>query len=673
MSRLSRGAYTRPIIPAAPAPTLLPATELPRRWSTLVALGGFGSLCLAIGGAVAGAGRRGPAPFFWLPPGRFIEPSGWMLPGLVISCAGLIIMIRVWMRLRRFTLAGLGGVKPLIVLAIVWMLPLVLAPPLASRDVYAYVAYGEMATAGLDPYEDGPRALDDQEVLAPVDPVYADAPSVYGPVFMTVSHAIASVARGNVVASVLLYRLLGVLGLILAAISGWDIARRLGRNPVDAMMLGPLNPVVLYHLVSGAHNEALMLGFLMAGVAIGRRPGLVHVGVVACALSAAIKIPGILGAVFLLWPWAMAAPSHAKRLGRMALGGMETVSVLVLFSVVTGWNWGWLTALAQARNVNAFLSVTQLAGSSFAKAFGLDAEGVLGVLRPAGLAVAALLALWFLIRHPADRVLTLAWSLLIFAMLHPTTQPWYFTWGLLLLAAATSGTRNRTLVGFSAAACFFVPPLGPGLGFALIDGPGYIKTAIGLLILFALTVSPRQAIPARYRSGLAEAGGPVAVLHRGDDDQTIATLLGTHQANSLVCVMNDDSPFADPIAKQLQLGTQIVIAPKDWNWLGRFVIWLARRAFPQRLARLDPLSSTYGLHLDAIDLNRLEPDGNALLLEVLITNPELSVHQLDLPRAQERLALGDAARYVVHLIDLRLRGSLLWSGIAGARWRAAVS
>ena len=596
-----------------------------------------------------------------------------MLPGLVVSCGGLIIMLRVWMRLRRFTLAGFGGPKALIILAVVWALPLVVTPPLASRDVYAYVAYGEMAAAGFDPYEDGPRVLNDATVLAPVDPVYAEAPSVYGPVFMTVSNAIARVARGNVVASVMLYRLLGVLGLVLAAISGWDIARRLGRDPVDAMMLGPLNPVVLYHLVSGAHNEALMLGFLMAGIAIGRRPGLVHVGVVACALSAAIKIPGILGAVFLLWPWAMVAPSQAKRLGRLALGGIETVSVLVLFSVVTGWNWGWVTALAQARNVNAFLSVTQLAGSSFAKLFGLEAEGVLGVLRPAGLGVAALLALWFLVRHPADRVLTLAWSLLIFAMLHPTTQPWYFTWGLLLLAAATSGTRNRTLVGFSAAACFFVPPVGPGLGFALIDGPGYVKTAIGLLILFALTLSPRQAIPARFRTGLTETADPVAVLSRADDAQAIASLLDSRQSQTLVCVMSDDSPFAEPIAVELHRGAQIVIAPKQWNWLGRAVIWLAYRAFPTRLAGLDPLSSTYGMWLDAVDLNRLEPDGNALLLEVLIANPELSVQQLDGPRAKERLALGDASRYVVHLLDLRLRGSVLWGGIAGARFRATLA
>lgn len=645
---------------------------LPKRWSTLVALGGVGSLCLAIGGAVAGAGRRGPAPFFWLPPGRFIEPSPWLLPGLVISCAGLIVMIRVWMRLRRYTLSGVGGPKALAVLALVWALPLVVTPPLASRDVYAYVAYGEMAVAGFDPYEEGPEVLGNSDVLGPVDPVYAEAPSVYGPVFMSASTAIARVAQGNVVASVLLYRLLGVFGLVLAAISGWDIARRMGRDPVDAMMLGPLNPVVLYHLVSGAHNEALMLGFLMLGIAIGRRPGLIHVGVLTCALSAAIKIPGLLGAVFLLWPWAMAAPTHARKWGRLVLGGVETVSVLVLFSVVTGWNWGWVTALANARNVNAFLSVTQLAGSSVARLLGLEAEGVLGILRPTGLAVAALLALWFLIRHPADRVLTLAWTLLIFAMLHPTTQPWYFTWGLLLLASATSGTRNRTLVGFSAAACFFVPPLGPGLGFALIDGPGYVKTAIGLLVLFALTISPRRPIPSSFRTGLVDAPGPAAVLSREDNDQTIAGLLAANQSSTLVCVMREASPFAGPIADELQDGSQIVIAPKEWNWLGRAVIWLAHRAFPARLNGLDPLSSTYGLRLDAIDLNRLEPDGNALLLEVLITNPGLSVRQLDGQSEAESLAFGDAVRYVVHLVDLRLRRSVLWSGIAGARWQATV-
>ncbi|MEZ5341849.1 MAG: hypothetical protein R2706_10470 [Acidimicrobiales bacterium] len=77
------------------------------------------------------------------------------------------------------------------------------------------------------------------------------------------------------------------------------------------------------------------------------------------------------------------------------------------FRVLTGWNWGWLTAMARARNVNAFLSVTQLGGSAFARMIGVDSETVLGLLQPFGVAVAAV-ALLLLIRRPHDQVRTLA-------------------------------------------------------------------------------------------------------------------------------------------------------------------------------------------------------------------------------------------------------------------------
>ncbi|MEZ5341848.1 MAG: polyprenol phosphomannose-dependent alpha 1,6 mannosyltransferase MptB [Acidimicrobiales bacterium] len=188
-----------------------------------------------------------------------------------------------------------------------------------SRAVmYAYVAYGEMAAADSIRTKSVPSPSAMATSWPPSDGLCRRPVGLRPGVHVDVDRHVAAIAQGNVVASVVLYRVLGLFGLLLAAIALWDITRRLGRDPIDALMLGPLNPVVLYHLVSGAHNEAIMLGFLMLGVAIGRRPGMIHAGVVVCALSAAIKIPGLLGAVFVVWPWAMAATTPLRRLSRSA-------------------------------------------------------------------------------------------------------------------------------------------------------------------------------------------------------------------------------------------------------------------------------------------------------------------------------------------------------------------
>ncbi len=61
-------------------------------------------------------------------------------------------------------------------------------------------------------------------------------------------------------------RLLAVLGLVLA---GWGLHRLGGER---ALWLGVANPLVLLHLVAGAHNEALMLGLAVAGLAVTSLP-----------------------------------------------------------------------------------------------------------------------------------------------------------------------------------------------------------------------------------------------------------------------------------------------------------------------------------------------------------------------------------------------------------------
>ena len=46
------------------------------------------------------------------------------------------------------------------------------------------------------------------------------------------------------------------------------LARGLGRDPGEAFVLSAMNPLVLLTLIGGAHNDAIMAGFLVVGIAL---------------------------------------------------------------------------------------------------------------------------------------------------------------------------------------------------------------------------------------------------------------------------------------------------------------------------------------------------------------------------------------------------------------------
>ena len=77
----------------------------------------------------------------------------------------------------------------------------------------------------------------------------------------------------KILPDILLLRLLEIAGLALVVAATPTLARRLGRDPAEAVLLGAGCPLVLTTLIGGAHNEALMLGLLVAGLAVAQRWG----------------------------------------------------------------------------------------------------------------------------------------------------------------------------------------------------------------------------------------------------------------------------------------------------------------------------------------------------------------------------------------------------------------
>ena len=144
------------------------------------------------------------------------------------------------------------------------------SPPLALTDVFNYVNYGRMEVVHhLNPYTTIP-------ILEPHnDPSYDlsnwhQLLSPYGPLFTIFTFVVVPL---GVAAS--FWVLKGCLALASLATIWlvWKCARVLGRDPVKAIVLVGLNPIVLVWGLGGDHNDFLMVFFIVLGFYVLLRAG----------------------------------------------------------------------------------------------------------------------------------------------------------------------------------------------------------------------------------------------------------------------------------------------------------------------------------------------------------------------------------------------------------------
>ncbi|MEG3628325.1 polyprenol phosphomannose-dependent alpha 1,6 mannosyltransferase MptB [Streptomyces sp. C6-003] len=416
-------------------------------------IGLAGTAVLAAGGETAGA----------LPVRELLAPaSARAALGLVGVYFGVVLLIAAWALLGRLV----RGPEPptpralLLVLGL-WSAPLLLAPPLFSRDVYSYLAQGAMVEAQMDVYTHGPAQLGGP-LAAEVAPLWQHTGAPYGPVFLGVAAALSALTRGELPAGLVGMRLVALAGLALMAAALPRLARASGADPAAALWLGALNPLVLLHLVAGAHNDAVMLGLLGIGLvaALGRWPAL---GAALVTLAALVKAPAVLGlaAVVVLQ---VRAGRHPVRAVLTTAGAAVATTVAATAAAGTGYGWtatldtpvspeNWALTSLLGRATGGLL---EQAGSDLAH-LAVPAWRTLGIVA----AVVAVLVIWLRLRpHP---VYALGLSLAAVAALGPAVRPWYALWGLFLIAAAapSASVRHRTAGVTAVLALVALPGGGP--------------------------------------------------------------------------------------------------------------------------------------------------------------------------------------------------------------------
>jgi alpha-1,6-mannosyltransferase len=440
-----------------PAP---PATRL--SVARTAVLGLVGTTAIVVGSVLGGQSFETHLPgawFFGMPGGLFgsagTTDSLPPVAALALVFGGLILLTRVWLGFLRHLNRHSGfPVKRVVLVVTIWAVPLLLAPPLFSRDVYTYAAQGEMMSHHIDPYAYGPEVLGATPFNTMADTVWSGTESPYGPTFLAADGLVDQASGHQILADLVLLRLLEVGGIALIVAATPTLARSLKRDPAHAVLLGAGSPLVLLSLVAGSHNEALMIGLLMAGLAVAKRFGTVP-GIILCALAAGVKSPAALGVLFLGWVWAGPGAPTRRRIGHTLGAGLIALTTMEVMSLISGTGWGWLrtttTANASftgvtpvniaARAVSIASHVMQVPVST------MDVRPVFSVL---GLLIAIYVGYRLLLRSPDEGVVRcLGLTLLVLALLGPIVWSWYVTWGVVVLAPVALGRLRTALIVIS--------------------------------------------------------------------------------------------------------------------------------------------------------------------------------------------------------------------------------
>ena len=468
-----------------------PISDRPRHWQTV--------LC-AVSGLLGATIIAASAPLWRLaPPGWRLTIPGIPHPGTstqstMLFLLGLVLLAAGWLGLVHRAGRIADPRRAIIVtgaIIVLWAIPVSLGPPLLSNDVYSYVAQGEMASRGIDLSSSGPIELGRNDFLSGADPVWRAAPAPYGPVAVISSRAAVELADHHAVAAINYYRMIVWIGVIMAAIGIGMIAVGNGLSAAVAIAIGIGNPIVILHLIGGAHNDALMFGFLALGLAVAQR-GNRKTAVALLTAATAIKIPAAVALVYLGWCWRGEIATVKERVRTTAAVMGSAIGAIFLACVAIGLGPGWLTALKSTGKVNDTYSPTTKIGfgiSEILNGVGLHVDGqtLASGVRALGLLATVILAFVMLMRSPRVGYIKATGVILVaYVLLGPVIWPWYLPAGFALLAACGLGRWRPSYLVVCIAVSWAVWPTSVvsigsfGGGYQHLRGLGVVLVVVAL-------------------------------------------------------------------------------------------------------------------------------------------------------------------------------------------------
>jgi alpha-1,6-mannosyltransferase len=389
-----------------------------------------------------------------------LDITALMFVGLIATiCAavGFVLLIReAW--------AGRIPVRTVVILAIAFHAIVLMLPLLFSRDVYSYAFYGRIVTTyHANPYGATPSDFPLNSLFPLTWPGWRGTTSVYGPLFTWVSALMTTFVKkpSEVVTSFQLLAAAASLGTI--AVVGRLVQRVRPERTAFAIAIIGCNPIVIYHVVGGGHNDILVAFFVACAVSLlfAKRELL---SAIALALGMSVKATAVVPlALLIVAIVANAEPDRRRRVLAMYGGVVAGVWLALALPFMRGGN--PITALLEVSSHDSWMAPGQLIVRGASGLGGLIAGDALR----APFAMAARIALfagslaavvaighriWTSTRARTPEALAAGWgwAFLAITLPSPVLFTWYLVWAL-PLAWVMPKIARRGIVILSA---FFV-------------------------------------------------------------------------------------------------------------------------------------------------------------------------------------------------------------------------
>jgi hypothetical protein len=356
--------------------------------------------------------------------------------GLWIAMVAYVVVLVFWRAIGpRLAVGAIVGLHLLFLLA----------PPLLSQDVFSYISYARLDVVhSLSPYSHSPDTV-------PTDAAFPyagskDATSVYGPLFTLATYPLAKLSVPAAFWTLKCVAALASLGVVALAAG---CARRLRSEPTFVALAVGLNPLVLVHVVGGAHNDAVVMLFVLAAMLVALGPGRERIAGALSAVAAGVKVSAGLVLPFL----ALGTPNRRGTItGAVAAAAAIAAASLVAFGLDAFDAFG-LIGSNQERTTR--WSLPQRTADGIGAVTGWSPDDVVHFTR-AAFVVALAGALAFLLhrtwRSPASWVSAAGWATLAVLLATAWLVPWYAIW-LVPLAALSA---DRRLLAASLAFCAYM-------------------------------------------------------------------------------------------------------------------------------------------------------------------------------------------------------------------------
>ncbi len=273
-------------------------------------------------------------PVTWLPLGEWVVvPVLWVM--LAIGSIGL------WVAWRAVNAGWRPHNRKLFALGAILSILTCLVPPLTSADVLMYAAYGRLQVLGLNPYDITPAEIFRQAydpVLIWTERPWQDTPSVYGPI-ASFSQYLAAYLGGESMHNIVFWlQMFALIPFLIIAAIVVKLAHSDPKLQTRAVLFTVMNPLMIWGVLVGAHNEPLSLVFAIAGLWFFRKhPFVAGIGI---GLAGAVKVSLVFYGIAMLWGYRR----DPKRLLQLCAGAAIPL-------ILAYWVWTPNALFAAQRNV----------------------------------------------------------------------------------------------------------------------------------------------------------------------------------------------------------------------------------------------------------------------------------------------------------------------------------